>query len=122
MKEPTNYELSLFLEIDEKIIDDVLILKNNVKSLDAAINDDGKTLTLLDSLAIESPSDNTNNIFVQELLENLTKEELELINLRYFKDKTQSETAKYFHTNQVQISRNETKILKKLKKSLCESP
>ena len=62
MKEPTNYELSLFLEIDEKIIDDVLILKNNVKSLDAAINDDGKTLTLLDSLAIESPSDNTNNI------------------------------------------------------------
>ena len=50
----------------------------------------------------------------------LTNEEYELINLRYFEDKTQSEIAKFFGTNQVQISRNEKKILKKLKNNLCK--
>ena len=50
----------------------------------------------------------------------LSKEELELINLRYFEEKTQSEIASFWGTNQVQISRNEQKILKKLKNNLCK--
>lgn len=121
MKEPNNYELSLFLEIDEKLINDVLRLKESVKSLDEAINEDGKTLTLLDNLSVEANSINTDNILVKEILQTLTEDELKLINLRYFQDKTQSETAKFLHTNQVQVSRNETKILKKLKKTICKT-
>lgn len=121
MKEPSTYELSLFLELDENIINDVLRLKESVKSLDEAISEDGKTLTLLDSLSIDNNNMNIDNILLKELLETLTEEELKLINLRYFQDKTQSETARCLHTNQVQVSRNETKILKKLKKSVCET-
>lgn len=121
MKEPSNYELSSFLELDIKTLENVLKLKENVKSLDDAINEDGKTLTLLDSLSLEGSSINLDHILVDQLLETLTNEELELINLRYFQDKTQSETAKYLKTNQVQVSRNETKILKKLKKSVCKA-
>lgn len=119
MKEPSTYELSLFLELDESIINDILKLKDSVCSLDATVNEDGKTLTLLDSLSLEENNITLDNLLLKEGLEKLTKDELELIKLRYFQEKTQSETAKYLNTNQVQVSRNETKILKKLKKSIC---
>lgn len=120
MKEPSNYELSLFLELDEALINNVMLVKDSVKSLDEAINTDGRTLTLLDSISLEDGI-GVDNIFLKEILETLDEEELRLINLRYFQDKTQSETAKFLHTNQVQVSRNETKILKKLKKTVCET-
>ncbi len=120
MKEPSNYELSLFLELDESLINKVMLVKDSVKSLDEAINSDGKTLTLLDSISLESDID-VDNIFLKEILKTLNDEEMKLINLRYFQDKTQSETAKFLHTNQVQVSRNETKILKKLKKTVCKT-
>lgn len=120
MKEPSNYELSLFLELDEALINNVMLVKDSVKSLDEAINTDGRTLTLLDSISLEDGI-GVDNIFLKEILETLDEEELRLINLRYFQDKTQSETAKFLHTNQVQVSRNETKILKKLKKTVCEA-
>ena len=122
MKEPTTKELSFFLEIEETIINDVIKCQNNVKSLDEVIMEDGKKLTLLDKIA-DHYSDSEQyieNISLQEGLKSLTNEEYELINLRYFEDKTQSEIAKFFGTNQVQISRNEKKILKKLKNNLCK--
>lgn len=122
MKEPTTKELSFFLEIEETIINDVIKCQNNVKSLDEVIMEDGKKLTLLDKIA-DQYSDSEQyieSISLQEGLKSLTNEEYELINLRYFEDKTQSEIAKFFGTNQVQISRNEKKILKKLKNNLCK--
>ena len=120
MKEPSNYELSLFLELDEALINNVMLVKDSVKSLDEAINNDGKTLTLLDSISLEGDI-GVDNIFLKEILETLDEEELKLINLRYFQDKTQSETAKFLHTNQVQVYRKEKKKLKKIKKTVCET-
>ena len=119
MKEPSNYELSLFLEIDEAIIDDVLRYQESVKSLDEVVISDGKKLTLMDQVSLESNNINLEHISLKEGLATLSKEELELINLRYFEDRTQSETANFLGTNQVQISRNEQKVLKKLKNNLC---
>ena len=120
MKEPSTYEISLFLEIDEQIIYDVMRYQDNVKSLDEVIMDDGKKLTLLDRISLEKSNISDDMISLKEGLENLTTEERELINLRYFEDKTQSEIAKFWGTNQVNVSRNEQKVLKKLKKNLCE--
>lgn len=117
MKEPTTRELSLFLELDENLLNEVLTLKESVKSLDEAINEDGRTLTLLDSIGTEDI--NIDSINLRDSIKNLSEEEQELIKLRYFQDKTQSETAQYLQTNQVQVSRNEAKILQKLKKSIC---
>ena len=121
MKEPSTYELSLFLELDEKVINNVLMIKDSVTSLDAAITKDGKTLSLLDSISTSESADTTESILLEDILNTLDKKEQELINLRYFQDKTQSETAKYLHTNQVQVSRNEAKILKKLKNTICKT-
>lgn len=119
MKEPTNYELSLFLEIDEAIINDVMRYQDSVKSLDEIVLEDGKKLTLLDQVSSEKNNINIDLISLKEVLQTLSPTELELIYLRYFEDKTQSDIAKFLGTNQVQVSRNEQKVLKKLKNNLC---
>lgn len=118
MKEPTNHELSLFLEIDETIINDVMRYQEKVKSLDEVVIDDGKEITLLDQISTHDNGEDF--ISLKEGLSTLSEDELRLINLRYFRDLTQSQVAKIWGTNQVKISRNEQKILKKLKNNLCK--
>lgn len=112
MKEPSNYELSLFLEIDEKLIDEVINMNQTIDSLDREIMEDGKKVFLYDLVGKE---ENTlDNMFLYEQLGKLSKEELILLKERYFLDKTQSEVARDFGINQVKVSRTEQKILKKL--------
>ena len=50
-------------------------------------------------------------IGLAEVLESLPEEDRLLIRLRFYANRTQSETAKVLHTTQVQISRRERKIL-----------
>ena len=112
MKEPSNYDLSLFLEIDEKLIDEVINMNQTIDSLDREIMEDGKKVFLYDLVGKE---ENTlDNMFLYEQLGKLSKEELILLKERYFLDKTQSEVARDFGINQVKVSRTEQKILKKL--------
>lgn len=118
MKEPSNYELSRYLEIDENIINNVLCLKESIKSLDSNIEKDDQSLKMIDMI-VGKDNIEMDNISLKEGLKKLDKKELELIILRYYKELSQAETAKYLKTNQVQISRSESKILKKLKKSIC---
>lgn len=56
-------------------------------------------------------------VFLEELLINLTDRDKTLIYLRYFKQKTQAETAVYLKISQVQVSRLEKKILIKLRQN-----
>ena len=50
MKTPSTYELSIFLEIDEKIINEVLLANTEVTSLDKVLIEDGKNFELYDTL------------------------------------------------------------------------
>ena len=120
MKEPTIKEISLFLEIDEHIISDVILSQDSIKSLDEILDTDDKKITLLDTISSQN-NINLEHLSLKESLETLSKEELELIHYRYFEDKTQSEVAEIWGTNQVKVSRNEQKILKKLKNNLCNT-
>lgn len=120
MKEPTTYELSLFLELDENIINQVLMIKNTITSLDTTIKDDNNNLSLLNNITSENSIDNVDSILLNDIIKSLDKNEQELIYLRYYQDKTQTEIAKYLHTNQVQVSRNEAKILKKIKNKILK--
>ena len=54
------------------------------------------------------------------MLESLPEEDRLLIRLRFYANRTQSETAKVLHTTQVQISRRERKILRKMRERLLE--
>lgn len=74
-----------------------------------------------DTLEIPVPSEEehlTDRMSLLQVMEALTMDERELIRLRYFKHKTQSETAKVLNTTQVQISRREKKILMKMRTML----
>ena len=56
------------------------------------------------------------SMLLSELLKSLTREEQEIIRLRYYEELTQADIARRYKTSQVQISRMEKKILLKLKK------
>lgn len=60
----------------------------------------------------------SNKIAVQELIKNLENREKEVIILRYYKEKTQTQVAKILGITQVQVSRIEKKVLNSMKVKL----
>jgi RNA polymerase sporulation-specific sigma factor len=56
-------------------------------------------------------------IVLRDLLNRLEVKERQIIMLRYFQDKTQTEIAAVMGISQVQVSRLENRILEKLRKS-----
>ena len=106
-RNPTNLEISLYLEIDEKLIDEALISTDSVTSLEDSYFDpisyDNTSAEVLD---------------LKNELDKLSEKEKQLIYSRYFEELTQSETSNVLGMSQVQVSRNETKILNKLKTRL----
>lgn len=119
MKEPSNFELALFLEIDESVINNIDFLTKEMDSLDRIINEDGKSLMLLDTIKDNRYENNVDFMLLHDEIEKLPNDEKRLLMERYFYDKTQNEIAKLMGVNQVQVSRCEKKILKKLKNNLC---
>ena len=119
MRAPTNAELAMFLEIDEDKINEALLATEYVKSLDYELNDDGKELTMYDSIRYDEKGYNDNILDLKEELERLPEQERKLIIARYYEDKSQQETSEILGMSQVQVSRNEAKILTKLKSRLA---
>ena len=72
-------------------------------------------------IPVESPEEElADKIGLAEVIEALPEQDKQLIRLRFFGNRTQSETAKVLHTTQVQISRRERKILIQLRSRLLE--
>ena len=61
----------------------------------------------------------TNSLTVKQLINGLEKREKEVIVLRFYKEKTQSQVAKILGINQVQVSRIERKILENMRRKLA---
>ena len=59
-----------------------------------------------------------NRILVGQAMEKLGEMEQELIRLRFFEDRTQTEVAKVLGISQVQVSRLEKKILIQMRQNL----
>jgi len=117
MKEPSTYELSLFLEMDEDIINETILSNMAIQSLDKIISEDGKNLELYDKLGY---SDNfIENYPLLRELEKLSPEEKSIIISRYYEDMTQKEVGDSLGMYQVEVSRKEKKILQKLKNNIC---
>ena len=120
MKEPSTYELSLFLELDEKVIIHILEVTSNFSGLDEIVSKDGKNLSLLDTIAKDDKDNIIDNLILKEELDNLTDIEKKIIWMRYYDDRTQQEVANILGTNQVHVSRSEKKVLQRLKNNLKE--
>lgn len=112
MKEPTKYELALFLETDEATIDEVILSNAMVDSLDKIISEDDKNLELYDKLGY--CDQNIENYSLRAELEKLTPDERQLIEARFYDDMSQREVGETLGMYQVEVSRKEKKILKKL--------
>lgn len=117
MKEPTIYELSSFLELDYKLIENIINSMKNIDSLERTISNDSKDLSLFDTISDEKDYYNIDYIMLNEEINNLPEPWNQIIKLRYFEDKTQSEVASILGMNQVEISRGEAKVLKRIRET-----
>lgn len=85
---------------------------------------DGNTVFVVDKLAASaeiSPNEVViNKMMLEQLLEELSDMEKELIKMRYYEDKTQVQVAEKLGISQVQVSRLEKKILIRMRKSVEE--
>ncbi|MDD3921791.1 MAG: SigB/SigF/SigG family RNA polymerase sigma factor [Eubacteriales bacterium] len=91
-------------------------------SLFEPLYDEHSDTTLLDQMQKESAPDvqMVDRILLKDLLSKLEARERQLIFLRYFQDKTQSEIAQLMGVSQVQISRMENRIIRKLREAVQE--
>lgn len=105
-REPSNLEIALFLEVDEKIVDEAIISNEEVSSMEEIYNIGKYDNTSVDVLDLKNEIDKLN------------EDEKKLILSRYYNDMTQSETSNLLGISQVQVSRNENKILQKLRSNL----
>lgn len=117
MKMPSNFELSLFLEIDESIIEEVLLANSTVESLDRIISEDDKNLELYNRFGYCDYS--IENYPLISELEKLPPIERAIIQARYYENMSQTETGKSLGMYQMEVSRREKKILAKLKDNIA---
>lgn len=118
MRVPTIQELSSYLGFNEYYISEALNSNNVIQSLDEPIIDNGKELTLYDTVSNMENMDIDMLLVLKQELSQLNERDYKIIRGRYLEDKTQTELAKNLGINQVQVSRQEQKILTKLKDKL----
>lgn len=106
---PNTSELALYLNIDESIISEIERATSTIMSLDAE-----SERPIYETISSPQDSINPTSIDLQDSLKTLTQEEQDIINYRYFKDFTQSETARILGMSQVTVSRYEKKSLSKM--------
>ena len=117
-REATVEELSEILEMEPEEIMLAMEAVVEIESMEQSLyNGDGKEISLKERIADEKDEEEelTNKLFLQQLLQTLDKRDLELILLRYFENKTQTQVAEILGISQVQVSRLEKKILRYLK-------
>lgn len=76
-------------------------------------------LQLADKIATnENLDDELDKLILKDIIANLPERDKKIIILRYFRDRTQTQVAEELGVSQVQVSRLEAKILKKMRDSL----
>ncbi len=117
-EEPTIDELASEFQVDAQEIVFAMDTTKYLVSLSQSLGDeDGATVG--DKIVCnDSPDENLDKLMLVDSIKKLPPREKQIIILRYFRDKTQSEIAKEMGVSQVQVSRIECKILKKLKEDI----
>lgn len=110
---PTTKELSSEVGVEEWKIVEALNARNCVKSLDEPLNTDGKEMTVIDVVPAKIP--NVDSIELSEMINMLSRDEQRIVLFRYFYGKSQEETAKLLGYSQAKVSREEQRILDKLR-------
>ena len=117
-RDPTVEEISKEMNIEVEDIVMAVSANAEVESLYKTIyQGDGSAIYLIDKLELVDDEQDMmlNKIALQRVMNSLEKKDRELIELRYYMNWTQNDIAKKFGISQVQVSRLEKKILKKMR-------
>lgn len=116
-REPTVSELGKSLDTDECTIAEALAVSLPPVSLTDNSDDGGGQI----DVAVESPDiEIGDSIAVHQVLESMETNDRRLIICRYYKNMTQSATAKLLGMTQVQVSRREKKLLTFMREQLMK--
>lgn len=117
-RDPTLEELAGYMKVEKEELVMAMEASIEVESIYKSVyQKDGNEIPLLERLEEKEGQEEKvlNRMLLGQLLETLSKEERQIIYLRYFVNKTQMEIGKLLGISQVQVSRMEKKILKKMR-------
>ena len=117
-REPTLEELANDMGVEKEELTMAMEASSEVESLYKPVyQKDGNEVPLLEKLEEREGQEERvlNRMLLSQLLDELGKEERQLIYLRYFSNKTQTEIGQELGISQVQVSRMEKKILKRMR-------
>lgn len=119
-REPTLEELAEELQLTREEVILAMESAAQIESLQKTIyQSDGSDIALEDKLPFEKNQQEEvlDRMLLEQMLGSLNTEERELIYLRFFKERTQSNIAKKMGMSQVQVSRMEKKILRRMREA-----
>lgn len=111
-------EIAKLLKVPKEEIALALDSLKPVESIYEESYSDGEgSISILDRLSSKNDEEAqiVNQISLREAIKGLEKDEQEIIMLRYYREKTQSQVAKILGLTQVQVSRLERKVLDKVR-------
>lgn len=120
-REPTLSELSEAMQLPMEELVLTMEAGTEVESLHKTIyQGDGNEISLMDKLPEKENQQEAllDKILLEEILGTLEPKERRLIYMRYFLDMTQTQIAERLGISQVQVSRMEKRILKKLREKV----
>lgn len=114
MRVPSNIELSDYLEIPVKDIEDAIKSKEPIQSLEYVISSDEKDVMLEDVIQ-DKKIDMLDLVNIKEAITKLNNQEKQILNYALVNKLTQTEIANILGMTQVQVSRSLTKVKEKVK-------
>ncbi len=118
-KSPTMEEICSALSLSEEKA--VLALESARPALSLYEEDENTGFSVEKMIGEDHMEEVANKIALREAVSALPPDEKKLILLRYYKSMTQQQTAKVLGLSQVKVSREEKRILKKMRESLSAS-
>ena len=113
---PTVEEISKHFGIEPtEVVFAMDATKLPVSLYETANDSDGKQTELIEHLPTDEDKKMLDKVILKDMLSQLAPREQKIVVLRYFRDMTQGEIAHKMGVSQVQISRLENRIIKKLK-------
>lgn len=108
------FTLSAALGISPQDVASAMFSEVKPRSLEESVFDDGDSTTLGSMISDDSETSSFDKLALRMAIETLDEEKRRIVYLRYFKDYSQSQTARILGLSQVKISREEKKIMKLL--------
>lgn len=118
-KEPTIYEIAAELKLPkEDVVFALEAIQEPISLFEPIFYDSGDAIFVMDQVKDEKAEDETwiKEIALKQAMEKLNKREKQILNLRFFKGRTQMEVADEIGISQAQVSRLEKNALKQMRK------